>query len=285
MVISEYATFDTSGSAPGSSRGFGQREVVRAHGATDFWRAGFHEFPGQSRLGPLREDPLRQARTWSDAPYDLDALREQLAPEDFPVRRTYTLRRVNLEAQTVQIDFVIHGDQGLAGPWAQNAKLGDQICFTSPGGLYTPDPAFDRHLLIGDETALPAISAAVEDMTPEMIGDIYLEVSGPEDEVQLDVPNGITLHWLHRGGYYTPESTKLEETVRAAEWHEGTVQVFAHGERETMKSLRAYLNGERGVDRKSMSLSAYWAYGRAEDEFQAEKKSPIGQIFPEALSA
>ncbi|MET0977756.1 MAG: siderophore-interacting protein, partial [Paeniglutamicibacter terrestris] len=70
-------------------------------------------------------------------PYDLDALREQLAPEDFPVRRTYTLRRVDLEAQTVQIDFVIHGDQGLAGPWAQNAKLGDQICFTSPGGLYT----------------------------------------------------------------------------------------------------------------------------------------------------
>ncbi|ASN40409.1 NADPH-dependent ferric siderophore reductase [Arthrobacter sp. 7749] len=218
-------------------------------------------------------------------PYDLDALREQLAPEDFPVRRTYTLRRVDLEAQTVQIDFVIHGDQGLAGPWAQNAKLGDQICFTSPGGLYTPDPAFDRHLLIGDETALPAISAAVEDMTPEMIGDIYLEVSGPEDEVHLDVPNGVTLHWLHRGGYYTPESTKLEETVRNAEWHEGTVQVFAHGERETMKSLRAYLNGERGVDRKAMSLSAYWAYGRAEDEFQAEKKSPIGQIFPEALTA
>jgi NADPH-dependent ferric siderophore reductase len=218
-------------------------------------------------------------------PYDLDALREQLAPEDFPVRRTYTLRRVDLEAQTVQIDFVIHGDQGLAGPWAQNAKLGDQICFTSPGGLYTPDPAFDRHLLIGDETALPAISAAVEDMTPEMIGDIYLEVSGPEDEVQLDVPKGVTLHWLHRGGYYTPESTKLEETVRNAEWHEGTVQVFAHGERETMKSLRAYLNGERGVDRKAMSLSAYWAYGRAEDEFQAEKKSPIGQIFPEALTA
>lgn len=218
-------------------------------------------------------------------PYDLDALREQLEPEDFPVRRTYTLRRVDLDAQTLQIDFVIHGDQGLAGPWAQNAKLGDQICFTSPGGLYTPDPAFARHLLIGDETALPAISAAVEDMTPEMVGDIYLEVAGPEDEVQLDVPNGITLHWLHRGGYYTPESTKLEETVRNAEWHEGAVQVFAHGERETMKSLRAYLNGERGVDRKSMSLSAYWAYGRAEDEFQAEKKSPIGQIFPEALTA
>ncbi|MCV9993134.1 siderophore-interacting protein [Paeniglutamicibacter sp. ZC-3] len=218
-------------------------------------------------------------------PYDLDALREQQAPEDFPVRRTYTLRHVDLEAQTVQIDFVIHGDQGLAGPWAQNAKIGDQICFASPGGLYTPDPAFDRHLLIGDETALPAISAAVEDMTPDMVGDIYLEVSGPEDEVQLDVPAGVNLHWLHRGGYFTPENTKLEETVRNSDWHEGTVQVFAHGERETMKSLRAYLNGERGVDRKAMSLSAYWAYGRAEDEFQAEKKTPIGQIYPEAMNA
>ncbi|MFI8414439.1 siderophore-interacting protein [Paeniglutamicibacter gangotriensis] len=218
-------------------------------------------------------------------PYDLDALREKLAPEDFPVRRTYTLRHVDLEAQTVQIDFVIHGDQGIAGPWALNAKLGDQICFTSPGGLYTPNSEFDRHLLVGDESALPAISAAVEDMTEDMIGDIYLEVSGPEDEVRLDPPAGITVHWLHRGGYYTPENTKLEETVRNAEWHEGSLQVFAHGERETMKSLRAYLNGERGVDRRAMSLSAYWAYGRAEDEFQAEKKSPIGQIYPETLSA
>lgn len=218
-------------------------------------------------------------------PYDLDDLREKLAPEDFPVRRTYTLRHVDLEAQTVQIDFVIHGDQGIAGPWALNAKLGDQICFTSPGGLYTPNPEFDRHLLVGDESALPAISAAVEDMTEDMVGDIYLEVSGPEDEVRLDAPAGITVHWLHRGGYYTPENTKLEETVRNAEWHEGSLQVFAHGERETMKSLRAYLNGERGVDRRAMSLSAYWAYGRAEDEFQAEKKSPIGQIYPETLSA
>lgn len=218
-------------------------------------------------------------------PYDLDALREKLAPEDFPVRRTYTLRHVDLEAQTVQIDFVIHGDQGIAGPWALNAKLGDQICFTSPGGLYTPNPEFDRHLLAGDESALPAISAAVEDMTEDMVGDIYLEVSGPEDEVRLDVPAGITVHWLHRGGYYTPENTKLEEAVRNAEWHEGTLQVFAHGERETMKSLRSYLNGERGVDRRAMSLSAYWAFGRAEDEFQAEKKSPIGQIFPEPQTA
>ena len=218
-------------------------------------------------------------------PYDLDALREQLAPEDFPVRRTYTLHHVDLEAETVQIDFVVHGEEGIAGPWALNAKIGDQICFNSPGGLYTPNPEFDRHLLIGDETALPAISAAVLDMTPDMVGDIYLEVGGPEDQIALEVPEGISVHWLHRGGPFTPENTRLESVVRAAAWPEGTVQIFAHGERETMKDLRAYLHGERKVDRKAMSLSAYWAYGRAEDEFQAEKRSPIGQIFPEVANA
>lgn len=218
-------------------------------------------------------------------PYDLDALREKLAPEDFPVRRTYTLHHVDLDAGTLQIDFVTHGDEGLAGPWAQNAKVGDQICFSSPGGLYAPSTEFDRHLLIGDETALPAISAAVLDMTGDMIGDIYLEVGGPGDEVELEVPAGVNVHWLHRGGPFTPENTRLESVVRAAIWPEGTVQIFAHGERETMKSLRAYLHGERKVDRKAMSLSAYWAYGRAEDEFQAEKRSPIGQIFPESANA
>lgn len=212
-------------------------------------------------------------------PYDLDALRGQLAPEDFPVRRTYTLHHVDLEAQTVQIDFVIHGDEGLAGPWARHAKIGDQICFTSPGGLYVPNPEFDRHLLIGDETALPAISASVLDLTPEMVGDIYVEVAGPGDQVELEVPAGVNVHWIHRGGPFHPGNTTLESVVRAAHWPDGTVQVFAHGERETMKSLRAYLHGERKVDRKAMSLSAYWAYGRAEDEFQAEKKSPVGQIF------
>lgn len=48
-----------------------------------------------------------------------------------------------------------------------------------------------------------------------------------------------------------------------------------------MKALRAYLHDERGVDRADLSLSAYWAYGREEDEFQAEKKLPVGQIYPE----
>ncbi|WP_366932110.1 SIP domain-containing protein [Microbacterium invictum] len=57
------------------------------------------------------------------------------------------------------------------------------------------------------------------------------------------------------------------------------VEIFAHGEREAMKQLRATLQGEWGIDRRAMSLSAYWAYGRTEDRFQSEKREPVGQIF------
>jgi NADPH-dependent ferric siderophore reductase len=58
-------------------------------------------------------------------------------------------------------------------------------------------------------------------------------------------------------------------------------EVFAHGERESIKGLRALLHDDWGIDRRALSLSAYWALGRAEDGFQAEKREAVGQIFPE----
>ncbi|WP_457824606.1 SIP domain-containing protein, partial [Staphylococcus aureus] len=51
-----------------------------------------------------------------------------------------------------------------------------------------------------------------------------------------------------------------------------------HGEREAMKALRDVFFRVWGLDRAQVSLSGYWAYGRTEDRFQAEKREPIGQI-------
>ncbi|WP_102160661.1 siderophore-interacting protein [Zhihengliuella halotolerans] len=218
-------------------------------------------------------------------PYDMQELATQLAPEQMPVRRTYTVRRVDHAAGTIDVDFVIHGDEGLAGPWAANAAPGDVVCFMGPGGMYAPDPEADWHLLVGDESALPAISTALEAMDPAARGEAYLEVASAEDELELDAPAGIRVHWLHRGAAFTPETTGLVDAVVEGDWHAGDVQVFAHGERESMKQLRAHLTDVRGIDRKRMSLSAYWAYGRAEDAFQAEKREPVGQIFPEDEAA
>ena len=214
-------------------------------------------------------------------PYDLDELRKTLPGEDLPVRRTYTVRRADTQAQTIDVDFVVHGDQGLAGPWARDAKTGDTVCFSGPGGMYQPKPEFDYHFLVGDETAIPAIAASLEVMTEDMVGRAIIEVNDQNDEIELQAPAGVQIQWLHRGAPFTPETTVLEGAVREAEWPDGRVQVFCHGEREVMKSLRKYFHDERGVDRRDLSLSAYWAYGRAEDEFQAEKRSSVGQIFEE----
>lgn len=215
-------------------------------------------------------------------PFDLDELRKTLPKDELPLRRTYTVHSVNPETKTLKMDFVIHGAEGLAGPWAEQAQVGDLLQFSGPGGKYQPDPTADWHLLAGDEAAIPAIGAALEAMPDDAVGHALIEVATADDEWDLTAPEGIEITWLHRGGPFTPESTVLEQAVKNVPWREGRVQAFIHGEREIMKTLRIYLNEERGVERADMSLSAYWAYGRAEDTFQAEKKLPIGQIYPEA---
>jgi NADPH-dependent ferric siderophore reductase len=211
-------------------------------------------------------------------PLDLWAVRETLPRELWPHTRTYTVRWVDEAARELAIDFVIHGDEGLAGPWAASAQPGDDLVFTGPGGGYNPDPAADWYLFAGDEAALPAISAAIESLPQDATGLAFLEVDGDADIQQIAAPAGVELVWLLRGGVPAGSSDLLVDAVRDAAWPQGRVQVFAHGERGYMKSLRDVLYVQRGLDRGQVSLSGYWAKGRVEDDFQAEKKLPIGTI-------
>ncbi|WP_404474600.1 siderophore-interacting protein [Microbacterium aerolatum] len=211
-------------------------------------------------------------------PYDMDRLREELPIELLPTRRTYSIRRFDLDAGRIWIDFVTHGDEGIAGPWAANAKPGDPVVLGGIGGGYAPDVAADWHLLVGDESAIPAISSALEAMPADAAGIALLEVQDESEQLELTAPAGVELRWLHRGEKTAGTTDLLIDAVRALEWQPGRVQVFAHGERGAMKQLRPHLTDERGVDRTQLSLSAYWAYGRREDAFQAEKREAVGQI-------
>lgn len=211
-------------------------------------------------------------------PLDLWQIRESMPRELWPHTRTYTVRWVDPAAGELAIDFVIHGDEGLAGPWAAAAQPGDPMTFTGPGGGYNPDPAADWHLFAGDESALPAISAAIESLPREVRGLAFLEVDGDADILPINAPSGVDLRWLRRGGVPAGAGTLLVTAIRNAVWPEGRVQVFAHGERGYMKGLREVFYAERGLDRAQVSLSGYWAQGRVEDAFQAEKKLPIGKI-------
>lgn len=211
-------------------------------------------------------------------PVDVFALRETLPREQWPVTRTYTVRWLCAVSQEIAIDFVIHGSDGLAGPWAASAEPGDRIIFSGPGGAYKPNLDADWHLFAGDEAALPAIAAALESLPAAAAGHAYLEVDTAADIQPIGKPDGVELTWVFRNGATPDVSTALLDAVTNGPWPEGTVSAFVHGEREYMKALRDLLFKQRGLERSQVSLSGYWAYGRTEDYFQAEKKQPIGKI-------
>ena len=192
------------------------------------------------------------------------------------VRRTYTVRRADPGRQRLTIDFVVHGDAGIAAPWARTAEPGDRLTLSGAGGAYQPDPTCDAHVFLGDESALPAIDAALEALPATARGYALLEVSDSTDALEAAVPDRVEVRWLHRTGPGT-QPDLLARTLLDLPWPVGRVDVFAHGERESMKAVRAAL-AQRRSEGDRVSLSGYWAYGRTEDRFQAEKREPIGQL-------
>jgi NADPH-dependent ferric siderophore reductase len=209
-------------------------------------------------------------------PYDLAALRDSLPPDQQPVTRTYTLRRADAQRQQVAIDFVVHGDKGIAAPWAAHTEPGDILTLSGAGGAYRPDAGRDWHLFVGDESALPAICSALESLPADARGLAYLETSDPGEYLDATPPPGLDVTWLHRPEPGS-EPRLLADAVLAGPWLSGRADVFAHGERESMKAVRAALKGRLG-EGDQLSLSGYWASGRTEDVFQSEKRQPIGQF-------
>jgi NADPH-dependent ferric siderophore reductase len=213
-------------------------------------------------------------------PLTMDSFNE-LPAEDRPTVRTYTVRRVDAERREVSIDFVVHGEHGVAGPWAASAVPGQPAYVTSPNGAYAPDPAADWHLFAGDEAAIPAISTALEALPDNAIGQVFIEVAGPEDEIALKAPDGVEVRWIYRGGRAdlvledaAGDNAPLIAAVKEADWLPGQVQVFIHGEAQAvMHNLRPYIRKERGVDAKwASSISGYWRRGRTEETFRQWKR-------------
>ena len=209
-------------------------------------------------------------------PVDVAQLKAELPRTEWPKTRTYTVRAVDREARTLSIDVVIHGDEGIAAPWAAAIEPGGLVQFQGPGGAWSPVEDAGFHLLVGDESALPAIAAGLERLPSDAIGVAIIEVS--EHPLELTRPEGVTIDWLVRGSDpYDPEL--LARRVRGLDLgsRDEEVAVFAHGEREAMKHLRRVFT-ELEIPRDRLSISGYWAYGRAEDAFQAEKKTDVGKV-------
>ncbi|HPU12268.1 MAG TPA: siderophore-interacting protein [Aeromicrobium sp.] len=187
------------------------------------------------------------------------------------VQRTYTVRWVDAQAQELAIDFVTHGSDGIAGPWALAAEPGDTLRLRGPGGAYRPLAEVTEQLFVGDEAAIPAICAALEQLHSDQHATVFIEVDGPGHEIELRCAADLTVHWLHRGPAAPGSTTLLDQAVRAWDFPAGRVQAFVHGESALLKSVRPYLLDGR-VAREDLSVSAYWRRGATEEGFRIWKK-------------
>ncbi|MGA8115310.1 MAG: siderophore-interacting protein [Actinocatenispora sp.] len=197
-------------------------------------------------------------------PFDMETIRAALPREEWPVLRAYTVRYHRDDE--LAIDFVYHGEEGLAGPWAAGLKPGDEMRFVGPGGGYSPSPDADWHLLVGDEAALPAISAALEKIPAGRPAHVVIEVADGTEELPLTSTGDATIRWVHR-----TDGVSLADTVRSLDLPTGSVQAFVHGEAGMVRDLRRYLRFDLGVPRELLSVSGYWRHGMDDEGWRASK--------------
>ena len=190
-----------------------------------------------------------------------------------PTMRTFTVRHADLDAGTIDVDFVLHGDDGVGSRWAMRAQPGDLVGVRGPIG--PPLPKVDWYLFVGDETALPGIARMLEALPATAKGVAIIEVSGESEQQPIRCKADIALRWLHRNGAQAGTTSLLVDATRAVEMPPPGTSIYATAgvEYNAFKAIRRYWREELQLDKKSVLPVAYWRRGRAEGEVAAEDET------------
>lgn len=210
-------------------------------------------------------------------PFNVEQVREQQPRDKQPVTRTYTL--INLDSSTgdFDVDFVTHGDAGLAGPWARVAEVGEKIGFFGPGGAWGPSVDYEHFIFAGDESAAPAIGAGLKRLPEGATATAYIEIEAEDRKFELPARDGVDIHWVIRNG--ATHGTELSRVVRQAGVPDGkNTSWFIHGIAEMIKEMRRFLFVESEVPKQDVSISGYWRIGMTEDQWQASKRDFNAEI-------
>ncbi|WP_028245177.1 siderophore-interacting protein [Pseudoclavibacter soli] len=191
----------------------------------------------------------------------------RLPKQTRPVIRNYTVRsfRPATDAAALpelDIDFVVHGDQGIAGPWAAAAKPGDAVALIDQGHGWPDQRPADWVLLVADESGLPAVAGILRDLPRDAVGHAFIEVLDERDRQPTGAPRGVQVHWLARSGGEAPGSLALP-AVQQLSFLPGRVSAFAVGEQALAAGVRRHLVRERDVPKGDVTFSGYWRVGRS----------------------
>ena len=213
--------------------------------------------------------------------FDPREVRETTERHHWPARRRYTVRRWDSGSQELRIDFVVHGEEGVAGRWAGSAEPGDVLVFEGPASGYRPDPEADWYLFVGDESALPAIAASLEALAEDALAVVRLVCDGPEYEVELPSPGVLDLVWVHRTGG-PGDADLLPSAVRNLAFPAGRVDAFIHGEADEIRAIRKNLLRDRGLARSDMSCSPYWRHAMTDEAWREVKRDFVAAMEAES---
>ncbi len=195
------------------------------------------------------------------------------AKPDRPVMRTYSIRSHQASNGNIAVDFAMHSDTGgIAIDWALRAQPGDTMLINGPGTIKMVPKDADWYLIAGDMTALPAAMCNRERLPAQAKGHVVLEVTSDADRQAMDLPEGMTLHWVVNP---KPQDnkTRLLDQIKSLEWLDGEPFVWTACEFDTMRALRTYYRTERQVDKQMLYLSSYWRAGRTEDQHKIDKNN------------
>lgn len=178
-----------------------------------------------------------------------------------PAMRDYTPRHYDAQAGTLAIDFALH-EAGPATAWAQHAQVGDSLVIAGPRGSFLIPTDADWELLVGDDTAVPAIARRLEELPATARATVVVEVEAAREQLELPSAARVDVHWVHRQGRAAGEADGFLAALDALEWPSGTQRAWVACEATVARTLRRYLI-ERGVEPKRVKAAGYWRRGVA----------------------
>lgn len=177
-----------------------------------------------------------------------------------PVMRDYTPRRYDAATNTLLVDFVLH-EAGPVTAWASQVKVGDIAVVGGPRGSMVIPTEFDWHLLIGDETALPAIGRRLEELPETTRAVVVAEVDNKNDQQAFKSRAAFEVVWVCRNGAAAGSPERLIEALRVLNFRPGDYFAWAAAESTVARAIRRYLLDERAANKQWLKAAGYWRRG------------------------
>lgn len=174
-----------------------------------------------------------------------------------PDMRDYTPRRYDPASNELDIDFVL-GHPGPATRWASQAEPGHFLGIAGPRGSIVIPTIFDWHLLVGDETAIPAIARRLEELPGTTKAIVVIKTQEESARIALHSQCDLELHWVVQSEGHGAGTDMLESTLHGMTLPDGEGYVWAAGEYSDIKAVRRYLVEERGIDKSRIRAASYW---------------------------